>query len=152
MYYLWIEEKGAQIVGECAVGVKKLKRRIQVSHLPDFPVDDDLVPLVVVEPDLGGAHHLLHVPRSQLHLDGDPSPSQGDVQEVLGAGALQPHVGGEEEQPDGLSAAELQGHLVTPADQGFAPASPHVEVEVLLAREGRLGGGTLWKERRKEDG
>ncbi|GFR05575.1 hypothetical protein TNCT_536941 [Trichonephila clavata] len=77
------------------------------THLSDFPVDDDLVPLVVIEPDFRGSDDLFHVAGPQFSVDSDASSFQGHVQKVFIARSVQTQIRCEKQKPGGLPAAEL---------------------------------------------
>ncbi|GFT98705.1 hypothetical protein NPIL_380821 [Nephila pilipes] len=99
-------------------------------------MDDDLVPLVVIESDFRGPDDLFHVTGPQLSMDSDPSSLQGHVQKVFVPCSVHPQICCEKQKSGRLPAAELQGNLVAPTDQWFTTAAPDIEMEVFLTRKG----------------
>lgn len=54
-----------------------------MSYLSDFSVNDDLVPLVVIETYFGRSDYFFYMARAKFGVNGYPSSFEGHVKEIL---------------------------------------------------------------------
>lgn len=141
-----------QTIFQKAKSIKNLKEAkplnrdfFKVSYLSDFSVDDDLVPLVVIETYFGRSDYFFYMAGAKFCVNGYPSSFEGHVKKILsGPMALGPtQVGRKKEKARRLPTSKLQRQLVTPADERFSSTPTYVKMEVFISCKCCFGWWTL---------